>query len=846
MFWIHAHVVDQTKLTLLNPILKSEKHDLWHRRLAHPSDEVLRHFARSTKNFPKFQIPKEHKTVCKGCAKGKMTDKPHSENPKRMEKPFERVHCDLKEFAVQSYYKCKYFICFLDDATSHGWLYFLTKKSQAAEAINTFEAMAKTQYNATVKEFFLDNGGEFISTDFLNGLKSKGTKACFTAPYAHQSNGRAERFNRTIMEKFESMRHYACLPDSWWQFTCTYAIYLYNRTPVRRLDWITPCEQLKGEQPDLTHIKIMGCAAYVFLHKEQRKNKLSPRSELMTFIGFDPNTDKVMMFMRSPNNVIFRAQKALFDEELFPRCQKKNQIPQSSRYSPPKEYPTFDIGRGRDQSNEDFPYPPFPKEMSDKRSPVPAQSLPSPMPGPSSPRTPRRQDSTDDETRGGYQTPPEQMQPPVAHPPPAPRKLGRTRKPAEKPGNIYKPGTIADKDHRRALPVNSHGVASISERADPSNSCSNQLIESVLFSETERGVAQNLLATLLSKRVDEVIFATDHGLTKDVRDWTPRDLLQLPANQQSEWKQAIKDELEVLVKRKVYELADLPPGRKAIKNRWVFDIKTDGRKKARLVAKGFSQIEGIDYDELFSPVVRFESVRTIFALAALEQWKVWSLDVKSAFLYGDLDEEIYMEQPAGFSIKGQEKKVLRLRRAIYGLKQATRAWWTRLNKSLEVLGFTKLYSDAGIFVSRHNDGTMVIMLAYVDDIQITGPNTKLVHEKRKLFMDKWECLDLGESREFLRMNIQYEAGRILLDQTAYLEKVLKCFGMSDAKAAKTPLPTGYCLLPFEGTSNAQLRSLYQSVIGSLLYLMLGTRPDIVTIRPLCPILFHFPDTCFIV
>ena len=122
------------------------------------------------------------------------------------------------------------------------------------------------------------------------------------------------------------------------------------------------------------------------------------------------------------------------------------------------------------------------------------------------------------------------------------------------------------------------------------------------------------------------------------------------------------------------------------------------------------------FDEIFSPVVRFESVRTILAIATLEKWKVESLDVKSAFLYGTLEEELYMEQPQGFKVPGKEHKVLRLQKAIYGLKQAARAWWHELDKSLKALNFNRLYADAGIFVAKHTDGTLVIILTYVDDI----------------------------------------------------------------------------------------------------------------------------------
>jgi len=168
-----------------------------------------------------------------------------------------------------------------------------------------------------------------------------------------------------------------------------------------------------------------------------------------------------------------------------------------------------------------------------------------------------------------------------------------------------------------------------------------------------------------------------------------KDIARLPSQLWEQWKKACQEELEALRKHKVFELADLPKGCKAIKNRWVFTTKSDGCKKARLVAKGFFQIEGIDFDQIFSPVVRYESICLLLVAAVLEGWHIEGLDVKSAFLYGQLDEEIYMEQPKGFKIHSQERKVLRLRRAIYGLKQAALAWWKELLTSMRKIGFER-------------------------------------------------------------------------------------------------------------------------------------------------------------
>ena len=181
----------------------------------------------------------------------------------------------------------------------------------------------------------------------------------------------------------------------------------------------------------------------------------------------------------------------------------------------------------------------------------------------------------------------------------------------------------------------------------------------------------------------------------------------------------------------------------------------------------------------------------MLALTALEDWYITGLDIHSAYLYGKLDEEIYMEQLEGFAAPRSECKVLHLWCALYGLKQASLVWWRTLDKSLQELGFE----------------------AVVDSIKAQ-------------FMRKWECQDLGEPKEFLRMHITHKGRAIHLDQCAYLQKVIKRCGMLNAKAASMPLTTGYYALANKDPVNPELCSRFQTVIGSLLYLMLGTRPNI--------------------
>jgi len=216
----------------------------------------------------------------------------------------------------------------------------------------------------------------------------------------------------------------------------------------------------------------------------------------------------------------------------------------------------------------------------------------------------------------------------------------------------------------------------------------------------------------------------------------------------------------------------------------------------------------------------------MLALAALENWYITGLDVRSAYLYGKLDEEIYMEQPEGFAVPRQERKVLRLWRALYGLKQAGLAWWHTLDESLKELRFECLKSEAGIFFYKKKGTNIVIGIIYVDDALFCSPNKAVVDTIKVQFMCKWECRDLGEPNEFLRMRITHKGRAIHLDQCMYLQKVIECCGMLNAKSASTPLPAGYYATKNTEPVDADLRSCFQTVIGSLLYLMLGTRPDI--------------------
>ena len=196
------------------------------------------------------------------------------------------------------------------------------------------------------------------------------------------------------------------------------------------------------------------------------------------------------------------------------------------------------------------------------------------------------------------------------------------------------------------------------------------------------------------------------------------------------------------------------------------------------------------------------------------------------YLYGKLDEEIYMEQPKGFKVPGKEFKVIQLLRTLYSLKQARLAWWNALNESMSELGFERLKSEPGIFLYKKRGTTMVVTIIYVDDTLFCGPNKVLVDEVKTLFMCKWECRDLDPATEFLHMRIRRLGSKILIDQCAYLDKLLDQFGLLIARTAPTPLLEGYYPPINNEAADPETQSLFQTLIGSLLYIALMTCPNI--------------------
>lgn len=327
---------------------------------------------------------------------------------------------------------------------------------------------------------------------------------------------------------------------------------------------------------------------------------------------------------------------------------------------------------------------------------------------------------------------------------------------------------------------------------------------------------------------------------------TLKQALQHPSEHLG-WLSGIQNELASLETNQTWEYvarSTLPTTANILTSKWVFKRKLSStnapiRYKARLVIRGFQQIDGIDYDETYAPVAKLTSLRMLLALAAHFDWEIEQLDVVTAFLNPPIDENVYMEIPSGIKLGTTQNvpppstHVVKLRKALYGLKQAPRLWYQHIDRFLQSIGFTRSTADPNVYIQNgdsSNPHDRVILLLYVDDLLLFGSSPRRIQQIKELLKQQYQMSDLGPAQQFLGLQIQRNRSThtITLHQQQYIRQVLERFNYLDCFPKQTPLAVG-CNLQPSCSSNAlpvSNISTYQALIGSLMWIMLSTRPDL--------------------
>lgn len=297
------------------------------------------------------------------------------------------------------------------------------------------------------------------------------------------------------------------------------------------------------------------------------------------------------------------------------------------------------------------------------------------------------------------------------------------------------------------------------------------------------------------------------------------------------WRDAMDSEIGAIVKNETWKLVRAPKEAKVIGVKWLYRTKLNengelDKCKARLVAKGYAQEKGVDYNEVFATVARWDTIRMVIALTARNGWKLFQLDVKSAFLHGKLSEDVYIAQPQGYVVKEEEDKVYKLKKALYGLKQAPRAWFSRIEGYFIKEGFERSSYEHTLFIKKEEKDKILIVCLYVDDLIFTGNDSNMMHGFKVSMKREFEMTDLGEMKYFLGVEVRQSAKGIHISQKKYAGEILERFGLEKCNGVKNPMVPGSNRLSRQEKGKKVNATLFKQMVGSLMY-MTVTRPDLM-------------------
>lgn len=637
----HLYTLEGDYQEALSAIRGGSPSTVWHQRLGHPNKKILS-LLKDKINVTQW-VSKP--AICVSCQMGKSCKLPFQSSNKISEFPLDKIHCDLWGPApIASNQNFRYYALFIDDFSRFSWIYPLKKKSRFLDCFLRFQRLVENQLDRKIKIFQCDGGGEFSSNVFLTHLHTCGIELHVSCPGTPEQNGIAERKHRHIVETGLTMMFHANIPLPLWVETFLTAVYLINRLPLSTLNNESPYFKLFKRHPQYNGLRVIGCQCFPSL-RHQGRNKFSAKTYPCVFIGYSP-THKGYRCLDPKTKRVYISRHVVFDETTFPF--KPSNVVLSPLNLELIEFPDAD----------EWLESKFCTTQTTSSSQLVDSTTEINMEQPTDQTT--HNDANpflfcDQTCFAG----------PCTHP-------------------------IQNQEENDHLQIEQQVQDVMSEQQPP-------LLEEVLNQpESTSAIAlsrPNRLRRPPSYLNDYVALATESPNQYS----EPRTLRS--AFKDPHWVSAMQEEISALHSNHTWELVPRPANVNVVGSKWVYRIKfkEDGsidRFKARLVAKGFTQIPGIDFDETFSPVVKHTTIRFVIALSLSLNWSMRQLDVKNAFLHGNLKETVYMEQPPGFVNSDTPNHVCLLKKSLYGLKQAPRAWFDRLSTFLLHLGFLCSTADS--------------------------------------------------------------------------------------------------------------------------------------------------------
>ena len=749
---------------------------VWHRRLGHHNYTYMNQLMeKEMVDGMNYASGTQTQKECEACVLGKMQKKPFpKQSQHRAARPYEIVHSDVcGPMQVESKGGGRYVLTFTDDYSRYTTAYFIKSKS---EVLSKF-----MEYVNSVEKH---TGSHITKLNILSEEDFKVLRSDNGGEYT------SNRFAKFCAEK--GITHEFTVP------------YCPQQNGVA--EWMNRTI-MEGARLMLYHAKLPlefwaeACSTAVYLHNRSPTTALKDQTPFERLFDRRPDISQLNVFgcvsyVHIPDDqrrkVDTRAHKAIFVG--YPPGVKRYKL-----YDPEKK--KFVVSRDVQFFEDNF-------DHFKEGHPVDMKSI--------FPDMNEGSESVPELPLNEEPAVPEQVEPPA-------QKNGEPVVPRD----VKPPGL---RDVESTIPQNVEAVGAPNEEAPVKRTCEDKFMEE----------ARNLGPVKQRRKPSRFRDDDDDDdclLVNSVMEEPKTVHEALNSEQSSQWREAMESEYSSLLKNDTWDLVPPPEGKNIFGSRWVLKVKHDengsvNRFKARLVAQGYSQVKGVDYEEVFSPVARNTSVRSLLALANAHDLEIHQMDVKTAFLNGSLDCEIYMSQPEGFVDPDRPNHVCKLKKSIYGLKQSARCWNTTLDEYLKSVGYHKNNADGCIYVKSVKEAndriSFVILGVYVDDIIPVSNNPALLKAEKAALCERFEMVDQGEIHYLLGMSIKRdrESRTLTISQTNYVEKVLRKFGMENCKPVSTPLEPGRKFQQLsEGDEPFDVQT-YQQAIGCLTYMSTATRPDI--------------------
>ena len=691
-----------------------------------------------------------------------------------------------------------YFLTLIDDYSRYTTVYCLKSKADVFSKFQNFDQQLfnRTQRHTTYLRS--DNGGEFKNTTFSVYCSKFGIIQEFSIPYNPSQNGVAERANLTLLNPVRAMLHESQLDKSFWDEALLNAVYTRNLSPISANDSMTPYQIWFGMKPSVSHLRIFGSTCFVFSPLSHRQKtgftKLADRSVKCKFLGYCIDS-KGYRLLNASNKIM----TAPYHDVVFASIKSPDDLP-------PKAIATSKFVEFNPRSIVGF----------DGISPSPSDDEES-------------FHSVSDGTLSLLDEDVPTMEDALVLDPkltPISDRPGHFKHPTQGIVTLEPIETAPLKDIT-ALPTSLKRIRPPVDYSSAFSARSASFTECLLSTED--------MINLLDFQWYKLPSSKAFSASRDSLPIKYDDIAKLENSDQ--WYKATNSEIASLIEHGTWELVPLPEGRQAINCKWVFRIKRDAngditRYKARLCACGYSQLPGIDYKDIYSPVVRSESLRLMLSIVASRNMELHQMDVVTAFLNGNLEETIFMKQPPGYEDLSHPNHVCQLHKNLYGLKQAPRVWHKTIDPFLKSKGFQAIDPDPCLYVKWLAQRLILIAL-YVDDLAIAADSDSDLDDIKSALNDRFKMTDEGELEFILGIKVRRDRANraIYLSNEHYITELLSDFNMLTCNPISTPMEALTisaldCPTPHSDEWKRMQTVPYRQCVGRLTYLSRSSRPDI--------------------